>query len=189
MDEIEKDLDPSEIEEGRLLEGLDDAPPEVRERITKTVSTLNAQKGHWRNKAIDPETKKPYKDLLAEKQNPPAPPANPPAKPEGSNEAERDFLLYNPGLVSELGREGVDELFAYARGKGIKPSDAANSEGGKFLLDGLRQKSRLANNTPAPSDRSPGGHAPKPFNALPQNEKQAGYGETVGKLIEKGRQG
>lgn len=191
MEIDDKELDPL-LEEGKLLEGLEDAPEEVRERIKTTVSTLNAKRKHWHEKAIDPETGKPYKDILAEAKKsvpPPPPPPKPKEEKSGASEAERDFLLYNPNLVNELGKEGVDEVFAYARGRGISPQDAINSEGGKILLEGLRQKKRAEVNTPPPSNRAPGGTAPKPFSSLSQEEKKKGYSAKVGELIDKGRSG
>lgn len=171
--------------EGENLKKITQVPEEAE----KTILELGAQKKHWRNKAIDPTTGKPYSELLEEERKKNVPPQEPnkPA-PAGVNEAERDFLIFNPSLTSEIGKTGVEELFAYARGKGVRPDEALITPGGKAIVEHLKTQKRLADNTPPPSDRTPGFVPPKPFSELSQKEKKEKYPETVEKLIGKGKQ-
>ena len=88
-----------------------------------------------------------------------------------------------------MGKDGIEELFAYARGKGVRPEDALKSEGVKAFVEVMRSKKRLADNTPTPSEGSPGTPPQKSFNELTPKEKTQGYEATVGKLIDRARKG
>jgi hypothetical protein len=140
-------------------------PDEVKELITAT-KTLNAQKKHWRGKfektAIDPESGKPYKDLLAEaqgkgvKQNKETPPADEmnELKTEVSGlklaEEKRQF-----GFKENLSPEETDKVFSYAQGANLKPTEALKDEFIKNAIDSMRRLAKTGSATPGPSSRTP----------------------------------
>ena len=183
----------SDIDKDPIVDPNDDPgdnPPNQPsdDEAKKTIATLAAQKRHWRDKAVDPVTGKTYQELLEEervKGKPQPEPQKPQSQlPTADKDAERDFLLYNPNLISDIGKEGIEEVFAFARGKGVRPEEALKSDGGKAIVETMRQKKRLAENTPSPSGGAPGGQPEKPFNALAPQEKKQGYQETIGKLYD-----
>ena len=145
------------------------------ETLKKNVATLNAQKKHWREKAVDPTTGKPYKELFEAaqqaKNNQPA---------EGDDvkkdiqwlkavEEKRQF-----GYQHGLSPEEADQVFNYAQGAGIKPEKALEHPFVKSGLESLKATQRAQSATPRPSSRSPLVEG-KTFKDLKPEERKANW--------------
>lgn len=68
-----------------------------------------------------------------------------------------------------LSPEESDEVFAYAKGKGIKPSEAVESPIMKSALADMRKKQKVEDNTPSSSSKTP--MQKENFTSLKSNEK------------------
>jgi hypothetical protein len=177
--ELEADLTPTAVADPTSL------PPEQVAAIIKERDTLAAQKNHWRGKAIDPATKKPYRDLLAaaaRDNQPKTPPAAAPATDTLTKdvaylktvEEKRSF-----GHQHGLSPEAVDNVFSYAQGRAIKPEEALKDDFVKSGLNALRAKERLASNVPGPSHRSTvvGG---KSFSEMKPEDRRSNWSKMTG---------
>jgi hypothetical protein len=159
----------------------DEATPEQVKELIKTAQTAIAQKKHWRDKAVDPETGKPYKDLFKAQ-----PHTNPPAaatlEAEGRikklelAEEKRQF-----GYLNNLAPEETDHVFAYAQGNGIKPSDALARPFIKTAIEAMRQEAKIGNATPGPSSKAPMVEG-KSFSEMKDDDKRANFGKFVNAL-------
>lgn len=140
------------------------ATPEQVAQLIKYGQTVAAQKEHFKAKAIDPETHKPYKELWAAAKNtsqPKAPDA-PAAQAAPSDDIaktvselkvaneKRDF-----GYRHQLSPEETDTAFALAHGKGKKPEDILADPFFKSGLDASRKAANVAAATPGSSPRAP----------------------------------
>lgn len=166
------------IPEGLKLDDPSTFTPERVSALAKTAQTVAAQKTHWRGKAIDPETKKPFRDLYAEAQTrvitPPA--NNAPVEAlqkdvEGlkSLEEKRAF-----GHSHELSPEAVDQVFAAAKGLGITPLEALEKPLIKAGIAESKRQSRVTGNVPGPSGRV-GKVETKSFLALDENKRREAF--------------
>lgn len=142
----------------------DTATPEQVAQLIKYGQTAAAQKNHWKSKAIDPDTHKPYKELWAAAKTPSQP--NEPKAPAASADAgddlhktvaelkianeKRDF-----GYRNQLSPEETDTVYALAHGKGKKPEDILEDNFFKAGLDASRKAAQTAAATPGSSPRAP----------------------------------
>jgi len=125
-----------------------------------------AQKEHWRNKAVDPETGKTYKELLEEKEKASAPaPAPQPEK----KETPEDFQKKQDFLWKHTDKKYTPEEFAHIKGvadsQGKSLDEAAESE--ESYIDFQRTKVANEKNVPTPS--FPG--SPAAGDEIPSHEK------------------
>lgn len=145
-----------------LLEKLQNDPssltPDEATAISKNAKAQFAQKKHWKDKAIDPETGKPWKDLVSSKPHVPTPPpANDELDAVKSSlgkleqiEQKRQF-----GYSHKLDPEEADQVFAFAQGMGISPKDALEKPFLKAALEAGRAQKRAEGAIPGASHRSP----------------------------------
>lgn len=180
----------------KIPEGIDPdnaSPEQVRELLSISQTAL-AQKRHWREKATDPETGKPYKELFTEAQsrNNITPPANPaPAAeqvtPEIVNTVEKLRIAEEKrqfGHSRSLTPEETDNVYAVALGLGIKPDQALDHPFVKQGLEAMRHQARITGATPGPSSRSPIVEG-KSFNEMNEADKKKNFGKVVEGLSRK----
>ncbi len=164
----------------------DTATAEQIEQLKKTAQTALAQKAHWKDKAIDPETGKPYKEILSEKKDTPQSPDNP-APPAAESQKELESRLKNLEVVEEKRKFGfansyspeeTDQIFAYAQGLGIKPEDAKETPFMKAGIEAFRAANRTSSATPRPSSRSTVVEG-KTFAEMKPDEKRKNFDKVV----------
>jgi hypothetical protein len=140
------------------------ATPEQVAELVKAGQTLLGQTKHYRGKAIDPETGRPFAELLEEAKKPkpstPTPPANNPGAGDDdlrtsvkrleTAEEKRQF-----GHANSLTPEETDNLFAFAKGMDLKPTEALAHPFFKTGLAAFRQEHNQNDATPGPSRRAP----------------------------------
>lgn len=131
-------------------EKTDNKSTEKTDNKSKEFQTLDAQKRHWREEAIDPKTGKKYKVLYQELKEP-----KPETKQTQTEDAELwkakvDFLIQSQG--KNYSDEEFDHIATVAARKGVSLPEAANSEGDyiKFQRDKVAEKNKV----PAPGSAS-----------------------------------
>jgi len=165
------------------------ATPEQVAAIVKTGKTLLVQKKQWRERAIDPATGKPFKELLADAQAKPDIKPNPPnpaepTTPETEGRLKRLELSEDKrqfGHAKELTPEETDHVFAFAQGTGLKPSEALEHPFVKSGLESLRRARKADGATPGPSSRSPVVEG-KTFSEMNTDEKRKNFEKVVGAI-------
>lgn len=160
--------DVSDEVDGVKLSDLDpaSATPEQVAGAIKVAQSALVQRGKWKEKAIDPDTGKPYKDVVAElkaNQKPPQQVTTPDAtEPDDVTTLKTD--VDNLKMVEEkrqfghrhtLSPEETDQVFAYALGMKLDPAKALEQPFIKSALEAMRATSRTNSATPGPSSRSP----------------------------------
>lgn len=170
------------------------ATPEQVAELVKAGQTLLGLQNHWRGKAIDKTTGKPYADLYAEAKSKAAPaaPVTPPAPiPTASDadvrlkklevtEEKRQF-----GHANNLNPEETDTLFALATGMNLKPVDALKLPFFTSGLEASRQLAKNGSNTPRPSSRMPIIEG-KTFEQMNPAERKNNFGTIVKNAGQKG---
>jgi hypothetical protein len=164
-------------------------PAATVKKLIETSRTALAQKKHWRGKALDPTTGKPYKDLI-------------PANDKGNNgngsgdQGKMDALAGDVatlkqseekrlfGYEHKLSPEETDRVFAYANGVGKKPAEVLPDPFVKNALDGMRSAARREGATPGSSSRSPVVDG-KNFNEMNTDDKRKNFGAVVAALGKK----
>lgn len=164
------------------------ATPEMLAEVVKSAQTLLGQRNHWRDKAIDPATKKPFSEVLAEakKQFEKKPESSSAAEPKieerlghlEMSEEKRQF-----GHENKLSPEETDNLFAYAKGMNQKPADALKNTFFTEALKAFRQASKNGSATPNPSARAPVVEG-KSIKEMNTDEKRKNFSKIVGALRE-----
>lgn len=163
------------------------ATPEQVAELVKAGQTLLGQTKHYRGKAVDPETGRPYAELLEEAKKPkpstPTPPATPPGEKDEdlrtsvkrleTAEEKRQF-----GHAHSLNPEETDHLFAFATGMNLKPADALNHPFFKSGLAASRQEQKNGEATPGPSRRAPTVEG-KDFASMSNDERKKNFGAIV----------
>lgn len=165
-----------------LLEKLQSDPtsvtPEEAKLISENSKALFAQKNHWKEKAVDPETGKPYKDLLSEKKvEPPKylPPTDDLNEIKGDigklkqSEEKRSF-----GHDQNLSPEETDFVFGTASGLNISSKDALAKPYVKAAIDAMRAQKRAESNIPGASNRAPRVDG-KTWNEMDSKEKEKNF--------------
>lgn len=166
------------------------ATPEVVAEVVQAAQTLLGQRKHWHAKAIDPETKKPFSEIVTElKKKPPqdTPPRSPSADPaidERLSRVEQAEEKRQFGHKNNLAPEETDHLFAYAKGMGKKPEEVINDAFFKGGLDNFRQTSRNNGATPNPSHRAPTVEG-KTFGQMKPEERRNNFEKVVGVVTKK----
>ncbi len=175
--ELEKDIEVAKVEDVSKL------TPEQVDALIKQRDTLAAQKKHWKGKAIDPATGKPYRDILSARQESPAnltPPKPADVQLEGrvakmeTLEEKRDF-----GYRHKLSPEAVDNVFSYAQGRGKKPDEVLSDPFVKSGLSALQSQERTRNNVPGPSHRLATVEG-KSFGQMSKDERRANFSKVTG---------
>lgn len=160
------------------------------EKLKATISTLSAQKDHWRKKAVDPETGKPFRDLLADakKVTPPEPPKPNPEPTEDLNEIkgkigklEQSEEKRSFGHQNNLSPEETDEVFAYANGMGLSAKDALQKPFVKSAIEATRAQKRMESNLPGSSNRAPKVDG-KSWTDMDDNERRKNFGAVAGQF-------
>jgi len=159
------------------------ATPEQVAELVKAGQTLLGLTKHYRGKAVDPTSGRPYAELLeeAKKTTPstPTPPATPPgaqdddlkprlAKLETAEE-KRQF-----GHANGLNPEETDNLFGFAAGMNLKPAEAMTHPFFKSGLAALRQERNVGDATPGPSGRAPTVEG-KSFGEMSNEERKKNF--------------
>lgn len=175
--ELEKDIEVTKVEDAATL------TTEQVAQLQKERDTLAAQKDHWRKKAIDPASGKPYRDLVSVK---PVEQAKPNQAPPAIAQLEKDVQGLKAveekrlfGHQHGLSPEAVDKVFSYAQGNAMKPEDALKDDFVKSGLSSLQARERLSRNVPGPSHRaaSVGG---KSFAEMKPDERRANFAKVTG---------
>lgn len=115
-------------------------------------------------------------------------PADPaPKPPETQAKAEPQFVTREEVSLKEQGFSTEEiKLVERMAGEGVPLSEAIKDPLISQAVEGIRIKKRQEKAVPAPSDRTPIKDG-KAFGELPDAEKKANYGDTVEKLIQKGK--
>lgn len=83
------------------------------------------------------------------------------------------------GFSHGLSPSQTDEIFAYAKGKGVDPSTALKTATGKAILNTVKRKERVANNSPSSTPAS--NYSSKKFHELSPQEKNKAHQDYVKK--------
>lgn len=179
-----------EIPSVELKDGEDTVqlPAATVKKLIETSKTAIAQKKHWRGKAIDPTSGKPYKELV---------PAGgsttviaPKAEDQATEDRQRIVTLEQAeekrqfGGAHKLSPGQVDALFAYAKGMGKKPEEMLADNGAKALIQGIASQDRASDARPGPSNRSPVVEG-KTFGEMTIEEKRKNFSGVVKSLTGK----
>lgn len=168
------------------------ATPEQVAALAKNAKTLQAQKKHWRGKAIDPTTGKPYSELHAEaltkittapKENAGG---NQPKAEDRLSRLEQSEEKRTFGYQHNLAPDETDRLFAYANGAGMKPADALKDAFFKNALEAHRNATKNDNATPGPSNRRPVVEG-KQWGDLKSTERRKNFGAFLGAVTGKNK--
>ena len=150
---------------------------------TSKMQTVLAQKKHWRDKAVDTQTGKTFKELyeasIANQHPVPSQPIKKPELPESvlsdiaslkEAESKRQFQYAHDLTPTE-----VDNVFAWATAKKIKPEDALNDSFFKGALTAERNAQGSSNAVPSPSRRSPSVIGQKSFKDMTPEERRTSF--------------
>lgn len=150
------------------------------------VATLSGQKKHWRDKAVDPETQKPWAEIARERAPQTVVIDKPNQAPPAMAQLEKDVQGLKAveekrlfGHQHGLSPEATDKVFSYAQGNAMKPEDALKDDFVKSGLSSLQARERLSRNVPGPSHRaaSVGG---KSFAEMKPDERRANFAKVTG---------
>lgn len=169
----------------------DPAAPTPEEAIAAVAVAKSAlaQKKHWRGKAIDPDTGKPYTEVVPELRkkintNAPKPEEVPSKLVEDVAKLQQAEDKRSFQHAHSLSPEETDAVFAFARGNGLAPSKALEHPFVKSGIESMRTATRNADNTPGPSSRLPkvGG---KSFFELDQKGRRENFPAAVAAATKK----
>lgn len=130
------------------IESLDAESLTRLKEITKKSKETVSQKNHWRDKA------KKAQEALKPKENEKKPEQSPAPSMDKERVEKMEFRQEN----GKLTKEDVDEIFAYAKTKGITPEEALNSRVIKSMLKSKEDEEESEEAAP----KTNGGRAPKP---------------------------
>lgn len=196
-DDLKTGQDGQELDHLNLKEiDPETATPEQVAQLIKYGQTAAGQKDHWKSKAIDPETGKPYKELYTAVKNPshpnePQTPTQP--KGEATTDDETKQRLARLEQSEEMRRfqydhnlspQETETVFAFAKGKGVKPEAALEDTFIKGGLTASRKASNTANAIPGSSPRSPRIEN-KSFKEMSPKEREKNFGAVVEGLAQK----
>lgn len=166
----------------------ENATVEQVEEVIKIAKTALGQKTHWREKAVDKETGKPYRDLLADARKAPPAPVNAPVTTERTTALEKDISDLKLaeekrqfGHEHSLSPDETDRVFGYAKGVAKKPVEVLEDPFIKTGLQAFRQQNRATAGTPGASRRSPMVEG-KSFHELPPEDRRKNFESVVGGL-------
>lgn len=166
----------------------DSATPEQVKALKLGVQTLSAQKKHWRDKAVDPDSKKTWAEIAKERAaarvDQPKPQDSAAPSPElqktvdtlVQSEQKRTFA----GLHG-LSPEATDKVFAAAKGMGVSPEEAIKDNFVRAGVDALNSQARVHGATPGPSNRSPR-YEGKTFAEMTPDERRKNFGNVAQSL-------
>lgn len=168
-----------------LLEKLQTDPasvtPDEAKLITENSKALFAQKNHWKDKAVDSETGKPWKDLMSERKvEPPKPQPT-----EGLDVIKEDIGKLKQseekrsfGHSESLSPEETDFVFATATGQGISAKEALKKPYVDAAIKAMRIQKRAEENIPGASNRAPRVDG-KNWNEMDDKEKRKNFSTVV----------
>jgi hypothetical protein len=174
------------IEENDLANDTDvvDTTGIVDEKFKSELATTIAKKKAWREKAIDPDTKKSYKELYESIKNNKAPETISEVKKVASvsddvvadvqmlkSEAQKRTFQY----ANKLSPEQVDHIFAYATGMKITPKEALDKPFIKSVINQMSNDEEASNASLNPSRRAPMQVSGKTFAQLTPEERKANF--------------
>lgn len=181
MDDTQADAELT-IPDISVKEGEDtvQVPAETIKQLTQTAKTALAQKKHWRGKAIDPSTGKPYKELVGQRKQDNAndttgQPSELDKRVAGLEQVEEKRQF---GHANKLSPEETDAAFALAAGLGKKPSEVLDHPLFKGGVESMRRANRNAGATPGPSGRAPVVEG-KAWADMSPEERQKNFGGVV----------
>jgi len=129
----------------------------AEEKFTKSKKALQAQKTEKKLKARPEEVDEDVSDRIARLEQ---------------SEEKRTF-----GFSHGLSPSQTDEIFAYAKGKGVDPATALKTATGKAILNTVKRKERVANNSPSSTPAS--NYSSKKFHELSPQEKNKAHQDYI----------
>ncbi|MEW6606038.1 MAG: hypothetical protein AB1414_01120 [bacterium] len=183
-DKPEEKNQPEELEESPYSqEELEEEPSEEEETSEKPeqdISKLTAQRAYWRRKSEKAEkriqelekAREEKKEELKEEEKPKA------TLTDQEWKEKIEFVTSH----RDLDKAEVDEIFAYAKGKGISLEDAFNSDFIKLALEASKEKGRKEEQIPEPSSRSTI-EKKEDFSKMPEEEKRKKWPEMVNEFL------
>lgn len=178
------------IEETDLANDTDvvDTTGIVDEKFKQELATTIAKKKAWREKAIDPESKKSYKELYESIKNNKA--SEPVVEQKKETQVPDDIINDVMTLKEEaskrtfqyankLSPEQVDHVFAYAKGMGITPKEALDNPFITKVINQMKNDEEASNATLAPSRRAPFQASGKTFAQMTPEERKANFKNLV----------
>jgi hypothetical protein len=174
------------IEEADLSTDNDveiEIPENADEKLKEDLKTTIAKKKAWRDKAIDPESKKSYKDLYesikTQKPNETQPKKETVDVPDdirndiNSLKEESQKRVFQH--ANKLSPSQVDEVFAYAKGMGIEPKVALEKPFIKKVLEQMTDDNDASNASLSPSRRAPVQVGGKTFAQMTPEERKSAF--------------
>lgn len=184
----DKDLKIEEIDS-------EDATPEQVEQLKKVAQTARIQRAKWKERAIDPSTGKPFKDLLAEAkakqvETPAEKPNDPPVSDPNDDLKKTVEKLQlseekrKAGDRHKLSSDETDLLFQMSGNDPSRVDEIFKTDFFQAGLTGLRAKAATDSATPGPSNRSPQVEG-KSFNQMNEDERRKNFDQVRDQLVKK----
>ena len=159
----QEEEDNSDSEESLEAESDDSDEIDWKERALKAEKAIEAnkrkakQKSQPKLKARPEEVDEDVSDRIARLEQ---------------SEEKRTF-----GFSHGLSPSQTDEIFAYAKGKGVDPATALKTATGKAILNTVKRKERVANNSPSSTPAS--NYSSKKFHELSPQEKNKAHQDYI----------
>jgi hypothetical protein len=152
------------------------------EKIRKDLQTAIAKKKAWREKAIDPETGKPYRDLYNEFKNQKQSGAEDNGESDNDDSLKKDVEMLKSENMKRsfqhahgLSPDATDEVFAYASGMNISPKEALEKPFVKSALKHIQSSDEVANASLRPSGRTSFNVGGKAFKDMTPAERKKAF--------------
>lgn len=134
-----------ELNGGGVTEPAGDQTPIKNDEpnVQAQLATTQAQKEHWREKAIDPKTGKPYKELYEELSNQP--------KPEPKSDVD---FLETAKVAKKYDEKELEIIVNYSKRTGLGIPQAEKDDMVQLAIEAHRAKVAKENAIPIPSGAS-----------------------------------
>jgi len=185
----DKDLDTNvDVEETTEINDEDftfdeDETSLLEEETQKKIQTLAAQRKVWKEKAVDPESGKTYRELFEEGKA-----AQETAPEQSEKPSDFDSLADNLAVLRDLNTEEVNKLRGEAKDLGTDPIKYIQSNGGQARLAQIRAEQKSEDATPDPT--STGFNVKgKTWAQMDNTERKANFNAKMQSMSGKGRKG